>query len=69
MGFAHGFCVVSESADVLYKASNVYNAATECSLAWNDPSVGVAWPTTQPNLSARDQQAESFASLAKRLGR
>jgi dTDP-4-dehydrorhamnose 3,5-epimerase len=69
VGFAHGFCVVSESADVLYKASNVYNPATECSLAWNDPSVGVAWPSTQPNLSARDQQAESFASLAKRLGR
>ena len=69
VGFAHGFCVVSESADVLYKASNVYNAATECSIAWNDPSIGVAWPSTQPNLSARDQQAESFASLAKRLGR
>jgi dTDP-4-dehydrorhamnose 3,5-epimerase len=69
VGFAHGFCVVSDSADVLYKASNNYDPTTECTLAWNDPDVAVAWPCSEPILSARDQVAESFAALARRLGR
>jgi dTDP-4-dehydrorhamnose 3,5-epimerase len=69
VGFAHGFCVVSDSADVLYKASNNYDPATECTLQWNDASVGVVWPDVEPILSARDQQAESFVDLKKRLGR
>lgn len=69
VGFAHGFCVVSDSADVLYKASNNYDPATECTLQWDDPSVGVAWPDVEPILSARDQRAESFVDLKKRLGR
>ena len=69
IGFAHGFCVVSETADVLYKASNNYDPATECTLAWNDPELAVAWPSLEPILSARDQVAESLAALARRLGR
>jgi dTDP-4-dehydrorhamnose 3,5-epimerase len=67
IGFAHGFCVMSDFSDVLYKASNVYDAKTECGFAWNDPDVGVVWPVTEPILSARDVQAESFATLQKRL--
>jgi dTDP-4-dehydrorhamnose 3,5-epimerase len=69
IGFAHGFCVISEAADVIYKASNNYDPATECTLAWDDPDVGVVWPCPEPILSARDQVAESFATLSKRLGR
>jgi dTDP-4-dehydrorhamnose 3,5-epimerase len=69
IGFAHGFCVVSDSADVLYKASNNYDPATECTLAWNDPELAVAWPALEPILSARDQVAESLSALARRLGR
>lgn len=67
VGFAHGFCVVSEEAEVLYKVSNLYNAATECSLKWDDPEIGVKWPITQPNLSQRDVQAESFADYRRRV--
>lgn len=69
VGFAHGFCVVSETADVLYKASNPYDPATECGFQWNDPEVGIEWPVAEPVLSARDQTAESFADYRKRVGR
>jgi dTDP-4-dehydrorhamnose 3,5-epimerase len=68
IGFAHGFCVVSEMADVVYKVSAPYNAATECGIAYDDPRVGVEWPVKDPILSARDQKAESFADYARRHG-
>ena len=67
VGFAHGFCVTSEVADVVYKVSNVYDAKTEKGLCWNDPDIGVKWPVAAPLLSAADQQAESFAEFAKRV--
>jgi len=54
VGFAHGFCVVSDVADVVYKVSNVYDAATECGIRWNDPDIGVEWPLSDPLLSPRD---------------
>jgi dTDP-4-dehydrorhamnose 3,5-epimerase len=66
IGFAHGFCVVSDVADVVYKVSAEYASKTECSLRWNDPDIGIEWPIGDPLLSLRDQQAESFADLAKR---
>ncbi len=70
VGFAHGFCVLSEEgADVLYKVSSFYDGATESGFAWNDPDVGVAWPVKNPTLSKRDVSAPSFAALRKELGR
>jgi dTDP-4-dehydrorhamnose 3,5-epimerase len=69
VGFAHGFCVLSEAAEVQYKVSAPYDAATECSLNYADPELAVLWPIEQPLLSARDQQAESFASFRARVGR
>jgi dTDP-4-dehydrorhamnose 3,5-epimerase len=66
VGFAHGFCVVSEVADVIYKVSAPYDPKTECSLKFDDPDVAIAWPVTEPLLSARDQQAESFATYRAR---
>jgi dTDP-4-dehydrorhamnose 3,5-epimerase len=60
-GFAHGFCVLSEEAEVLYKASHVYSPAHECGIVWNDPALNVAWPTTAPLLSDRDRQAGTLA--------
>jgi len=68
VGFAHGFCVVSELAEVLYKVSTPYDAATECAIRWNDPELGVEWPDASPLLSARDQSSESFADFKARLG-
>ncbi len=67
VGFAHGFCVVSESADVAYKVSSVYDAKTECTLSWDDPTLAVAWPVPNPTLSARDLRGESFAAYVQRV--
>ncbi len=65
-GFAHGFLVLSESADFLYKATDYYAPADEQALAWNDPTVGVEWPLEEaggtPNLSARDSVASAWDS-------
>ncbi len=54
VGFAHGFVVLSEVADVLYKCSHVYLPETEAGLAWDDPDLGIPWPVAEPLLSARD---------------
>lgn len=59
-GFAHGYCVLSEQAEIIYKCSTVYCAALEREIAWNDPALGVRWPVTRPLLSPRDRQAPSF---------
>jgi dTDP-4-dehydrorhamnose 3,5-epimerase len=68
-GFAHGFVVLSESADFLYKTTDYYAPEHERCIAWNDPAVGIDWPLgdIEPKLSAKDQaglslaQAEVFA--------
>lgn len=53
-GFAHGFCVISEKADVVYKMSTEYSPDQERGVIWNDPAIGITWPVTQPILSAKD---------------
>jgi dTDP-4-dehydrorhamnose 3,5-epimerase len=69
VGFAHGFCVLSDVADVQYKCSSPYDGSTECGLHWADPELGVRWPVSEPLLSARDQQGEAFASFRARVGK
>jgi dTDP-4-dehydrorhamnose 3,5-epimerase len=60
-GFAHGFVVLSESAEFLYKTTDYWAPEHERSLAWDDASVGIEWPMSgQPALSAKDQKAVSF---------
>lgn len=55
-GFAHGFMVLSESADFLYKTTDYYAPQHECCIAWNDPAIGIDWPSgLQPLLSTKDQ--------------
>ncbi|KQV95916.1 dTDP-4-dehydrorhamnose 3,5-epimerase [Rhizobacter sp. Root1221] len=58
-GFAHGFLVVSESADFLYKTTDYYMPQAEGAVRWNDPTVGIAWPTlgADPQLSSKDRDA------------
>ncbi|WIG98100.1 dTDP-4-dehydrorhamnose 3,5-epimerase [Myxococcus sp. SDU36] len=56
-GFAHGFCVVSDSADFHYKCTALYAPETERSVAWNDPDLSIAWPVSEPLLSPKDAQA------------
>lgn len=67
VGFAHGFGVLSDTAEVQYKVSAPYDAKYECALRWNDPDIGVAWPITNPVLSERDQASEFFASFRARV--
>jgi dTDP-4-dehydrorhamnose 3,5-epimerase len=64
-GFAHGFVVLSESADFLYKTTAYYQPSAERALRWNDPTVGVEWPlgAVEPQLSAKDQQAHAWHEL------
>jgi dTDP-4-dehydrorhamnose 3,5-epimerase len=68
-GFAHGYCVLSEEAEVLYKCSTVYDAGLESEFAWNDPQVGVEWPVSEPLLSERDKKAQSFAEYLEKVKR
>jgi dTDP-4-dehydrorhamnose 3,5-epimerase len=67
VGFAHGFCVLSESADVAYRLSSYYDPATEAELAWNDPEIGIEWPLADPVLSERDRTAPRLAEIADEL--
>lgn len=61
-GFAHGFVVLSETAEFLYKTTYYYAPVFERCLAWNDPSIGINWPTRlQPKLSIKDQAGFSLA--------
>jgi dTDP-4-dehydrorhamnose 3,5-epimerase len=62
-GFAHGFLVLSEMAEVLYKTTEYYHPETEHCLSWDDPAVGIAWPLQgiQPLVSAKDAAGKSLA--------
>jgi dTDP-4-dehydrorhamnose 3,5-epimerase len=66
-GFAHGFCVTSDAAHVLYKCTQLYDRDDEIALAWNDPRIGIAWPTGSPLLSSRDQAAPTLAEIVHQL--
>lgn len=65
-GLAHGFLVLSESADFLYKTTDYYAPQHERCIAWNDPGIGIDWPDlgASPTLSAKDQAGLSLASVA-----
>jgi dTDP-4-dehydrorhamnose 3,5-epimerase len=54
-GFAHGFCVLSEEADVVYKVTADYSPEDDRGILWNDPDLGIPWPVGDPVLSAKDQ--------------
>ena len=64
-GFAHGFLVLSDSADVSYKCTTVYHPQSNSGIRWDDPDIGVRWPLASgevPLLSAKDAEAPSFRS-------
>jgi dTDP-4-dehydrorhamnose 3,5-epimerase len=65
-GMAHGFLVLSESADVSYKCTTLYHASSDAVLAWNDPAVAINWPLpagVSPILSAKDANAPTLANV------
>lgn len=69
VGFAHGFCVLSDVADVIYKQSSYYADETERGIAYNDPEVGIAWPLPVGDLipSHRDASAPWLSAIADEL--
>jgi dTDP-4-dehydrorhamnose 3,5-epimerase len=67
VGFAHGFCVTSEQADVVYKVSSYYDQQTERGIAWDDPNIGIPWPTGEPLVSDRDRTNPRLAEIADEL--
>lgn len=63
-GLAHGFLVLSESADFLYKTTDYYAPEHERAIRWDDPDLAIMWPSeTSPILSTKDRQAEAFADI------
>ncbi len=68
VGFGHGFCVLSETADFVYKCTNYYDAATESGIRFDDPEVGIEWPADIELLySERDRNAPRLAEVADSL--
>lgn len=66
-GFVHGFCVLSESAQVEYKCTDVYAPNDELSVVWNDPDLAIEWPLDDPLLSGKDAEAPRLAEIMDRL--
>ncbi len=62
-GFAHGFCVTSETAMFAYKCTALYSVADEVGVAWNDPAIGIPWPVAEPRLSAKDVALPLLAEI------
>ncbi len=62
-GFAHGFCVTSETAMFAYKCTALYSVADELGVAWNDPALAISWPVAAPQLSAKDAALPCLADL------
>lgn len=62
-GFAHGFLVTSDSAEVIYKCTTLYAPEQEAGVRWNDPDIGVKWPIEEPLLSAKDQTSQLLRDL------
>ena len=68
-GFAHGFCVLSESADVIYKCTRLYEGSDDRGVAWNDPRIGIEWPTREPIVSSKDASYEGLSEQRADLPR
>lgn len=64
IGFAHGFCVLSDVAEVEYKCTDIYAPGGEVTIRWNDPHIGIQWPIEQPLLSPKDAAGQVLDDLS-----
>lgn len=65
-GFARGFCVLSDQAEIQYLCTGTYNAAGESGILWNDPELGIDWPLAEPTLSEKDRRAQPLSRWLER---
>jgi dTDP-4-dehydrorhamnose 3,5-epimerase len=66
-GFAHGFCVTSETAHVQYKCTELYFKEDEIGIVWNDPGIGIDWPVAEPLVNEKDRNAPRLAEIVQKL--
>ncbi|MGQ0812171.1 MAG: dTDP-4-dehydrorhamnose 3,5-epimerase [Nitrospiraceae bacterium] len=66
-GYAHGFCVLTETAGFLYKCTDFYSPQDERGILWNDPALGIQWPISSPLLSSKDQTYKTLAEMSNQL--
>jgi dTDP-4-dehydrorhamnose 3,5-epimerase len=64
-GFARGFCVLSDYAEIQYLCTGIYNNKGESGILWNDPEIGIEWPVKNPILSEKDKNAQTLAQWLK----
>lgn len=64
-GFAHGFCVLSETVDVIYKCTDIYAPQDEFGILWADPDIGIEWPVETPLVSQKDKQNPALKEVPK----
>ena len=64
-GYAHGFCVMSDDADFLYRCTDYYQPGDEIGVLWNDPDIAIAWPVSNPLLSAKDAALPTLNTLSR----
>jgi dTDP-4-dehydrorhamnose 3,5-epimerase len=62
-GYAHGFCVVSDFADVSYKCTSLYKSQDDAGIRWNDPDIAIDWPVTDPLISVKDKTAPCLSEI------
>ena len=65
-GFAHGFCTLSETADVLYKCTDHYYQEDDFGIRWDDPQIGIQWPVRNPILSPKDATLPTLAEISRK---
>ncbi|HTS05633.1 MAG TPA: dTDP-4-dehydrorhamnose 3,5-epimerase [Candidatus Eisenbacteria bacterium] len=65
-GFARGFCVLSEVAEIQYKCTGAYNSGGESGIRWDDPQIGIEWPVEEPSLSDKDRRAQTLEEWLSR---
>ena len=68
VGFAHGFCALSDENIVLYKNTKEYSSEHDCGIIWNDPEIGIVWPCEKPILSEKDLKYPTIADISNSIG-
>jgi dTDP-4-dehydrorhamnose 3,5-epimerase len=66
-GFAHGFCTILPNTQVFYKVDEYYSQEHDSGILWNDPDLGIDWPTTDPILSDKDRKQPTFKEFVRQL--